>query len=254
MSELGRLSGKVRRRRRVLTEWGTVMRHVRTLREDLARMVMPSIVTRTYYASRIEADLTRLRDIREALAEVEADIYKERWELAQKIIPPPIPPEELIAPEEITGYNIYYHTQDLNYPIRHPDTNELIRTESELVIEITGSVETRTGHDVPMVLEITAITTVAEADLAEITRITRRNGPIETAVINYLKGEGWGPLARALDTIDEAFLGKSIEEMRGYPCVAPDYPTIAIWLERRSRFIRKRRYPSSGCDEIEAEE
>jgi len=207
--------------------------------------------------------------------------------------PPPPPPviEEYIGDEEPTGLDIYYNTDEKKYKVREPDiihfradypphrTSEtlkipdqikdtearklirlgyaefkLVRTEDEIVIELTGSVETFEDHDVPCTLEITAITTVKEKDASEITRITRREGPMEEGLISWLVINAWGELARRLDTIDFAFIGKSIEKKRGYPCVAPNYKKCAVWMERRSRYVARRRYPSVGCDEFEAVE
>lgn len=163
------------------------------------------------------------------------------------------PVEEFIGDELLTGLDIYYHLEDLVYNIRDPETKELVRTEKELVIEVTGSIRTRVGHDVPITLEITAITTVSEADGTEIIRITKRMGPLESGLIDYLKGTAWGELARRLDTMDHSFLGKSLEPRRSYPCEAPDYSSVAVWLERKSRYVKKRRYPETGCDYYEAE-
>jgi hypothetical protein len=161
--------------------------------------------------------------------------------------------EEWIADEEITGLDIYYHLDEEVYHIRDPDTRELIRTEEELVIELTGSIVTEVGHDIPTALEITAITTIKQKDNTEIKRITRREGPLESGLIGWLVHEGWGDLARRLDSVDFAFLGKSIEHKRAYPCIAPSYPKTAIWIERKSHYVSKRRYPEKGCAEYDAE-
>lgn len=170
--------------------------------------------------------------------------------------PPPPPPldEELIGDEEVTGLTIYYHTKKRKYMVRHPETAELVRVEDTLLIETTASLATDVGHDVPVNLEITAITTVTETSASEVFRITKENGPIELALILWMKQDlKFGALARAVDTIDHAFMGQSQEGTRGYPCPAPAYPTLGAWVERRSRYIGFRKYPKAGCDHIQAE-
>jgi hypothetical protein len=218
-------------------------------------------------------------------------------------LPPPPPKEEYIGDEETTGFDIYYNVEEEKYKIRDstvihiryrygryrpsqelkvPDEIDkeeasrlvesgyaewkLVRTEDKLLIEVTCSLEDYIeGHDIPITLELTGITLVEKMGIADISKLTARNSPIEKAVTKWLEDmvrdrplekPGWTKLAKSLiGTIDYAFMGQSEEPKRGYPCPkgAPDYPKIGVWLERRSRYIEYRKYPTVGCAEIEAE-
>ncbi|MEM2338417.1 MAG: FaeA/PapI family transcriptional regulator [Candidatus Bathyarchaeia archaeon] len=177
--------------------------------------------------------------------------------------PPPPPKEEYIGSEETTGYDIFYNVDEEKYKVRDPKTKELIRTEDKLLIEVTCSMEDyEEGHDVPISLELTGMTLVEKKGIAEIGRLTARNSPIEKAIDRWLiepvRGTimepGWTKLEkRFIGTIDYAFMGASEEPKRAYPCPAPDYPKLRLWMERRSRYIEYRRYPTRGCAEVECE-
>ena len=84
--ELGRLSGKIRRRRRLRSEYFSLMARIR------------------WYPERREEFLARMRDIREILAELEASIELERAEIARKVIPPP-PPKRVLSRIKVRIYN-----------------------------------------------------------------------------------------------------------------------------------------------------
>jgi len=194
-------------------------------------------------------ELERLRrEMRETWEKLET----EKRRLARKII------AEYISIEETTGYLIFYSHEMTRYLIANPDTRELLRIEKGIVIETTGAIETEVGStDTPISLEITAITNVEEMGLSDIERIIRADGPIESAILEWMKREGWGPLARKMDpeSISHAFMGKAEEPKRNYITTAPKYPKIAVWMERRSRYIPYRRYPvERGYDIIEAKE
>lgn len=231
------------------------------IREELAD-VRASITPYIARRERIIADINFERDTYLRPLESRIRYLKEQIKLIIEELKkrPPIPEEQWIGPEETTGYSIFYNTETKKYPIRDPETKELLRTEDILVIETTASVETNVGHDIPITLEITAITQVEyneekdkEYDAAEIDRITSPDGPIESGLILWLVRNGWGEVARAFDTIDHAFLGKTEQPKRGYPCEPEFYPKIRVWLERRSRYVPHRRYPTSGCAEFDAE-
>ncbi|MEM2293384.1 MAG: hypothetical protein QXX41_08925 [Nitrososphaerota archaeon] len=190
-----------------------------------------------------------LERLRREMRETWERLEEEKRKLERKII------AEFISVEAITGYLIYYSHEMAKYLIADPDTRELLRIESGLVIETTGTIETNVGHDVPITLEITAITNIEGMDLADIERIIREDGPIESAILEWMKSEGWGALARKMDpqSISHAFIGKTVEPKRNYIVTAPKYRKIAVWIERRSRYIPYRRYPvERGYDIIEA--
>ena len=155
--------------------------------------------------------------------------------------PPPPPPEEIpIGPEECSGYQIYYHPDEKIYKIRHPETNELIREDKKLAVEWTGTIDTNVGHDVPITLEITAVTYVTEADDTEISRIETE---MDRRILKWLIETGWGPLARALEATSSAYNGEThVKTAKLYPFTVPDYPQMHILCERRSRYIPERTY------------
>lgn len=117
--ELGVLSGKIRRRRRLRSEYFTEMAKIRPLmaerRELEARRIRyppVSITERAYITRRLreiteerERHLTRMRDIREILAELEASIERERIAISRKKIPPPPPPPPKLHRIKIRVYN-----------------------------------------------------------------------------------------------------------------------------------------------------
>jgi len=224
------------------------------IREELAD-VRASITPYIGRRERIIEDINFERDTYKIPLENRIRTLKEQIKLIEEELKkrPPIPVEEWIGPEETTGYTIFYNIETKKYSIRDPETKELLRTEDNLIIETTASIETSTGHDVPATLEITVVTQVKETNSSEIYRVTAPEGPIETGLITWLIHEGWGELARAFDTVAHAFLGKTEQHKRGYPCEPDDYPTVRLWMERRSRFVPHRRYPSSGCAEFDAE-
>jgi hypothetical protein len=240
--ELDKARGKPREKR-VREELADVRASITPYIGERERIVEDIKFERFTYEIPLES---RIRYLKEQIKLIEDELKKR----------PPIPVEEYIGPEETTGYSLFFNTETRKYSVRDPITKELLRTEDILIIETTASVETSIGHDIPEtgpMLEITSITQVDETDSSEIDRITAAEGPIETGLITWLIHEGWGELARAFDTIDHAFLGKTEQPKRGYPCQPDDYPTIRLWMERRSRFVPHRRYPSTGCAEFEAE-
>jgi len=84
--ELGLLSGKIRRRRRLRSEYFSLMARIR------------------WYPERREEFLARMQDIKEILQELEADIERERMLIARKEIPPP-PPKKVLSRIKIRIYN-----------------------------------------------------------------------------------------------------------------------------------------------------
>jgi len=148
--ELGLLSAKIRRRRRLRSEYYRIMRSIRTeglTRSDYFRLMRrirtllderrrlqarlavityirrprewmelqgrilqidrerEQILQRMRYIRRErERRLTRMSDIREILQQLEADIERERMQIARKIIPPP-PPKKILARIKIRIYN-----------------------------------------------------------------------------------------------------------------------------------------------------
>jgi len=198
-----------------------------------------------------------LETLRRRIRETWEKLETEKRRLARKIV------AELIGTEQTTGYDILYNADMERYLVRHPRTKELLRIENKLLIEVTCSIEDyMEGKDVPIALELTGMTLAQKMGKEEITKITDKEGPIKNAVFNWLmdlvkdrpaQKPGWEKLSKTLvGTIDFSYMGASEEPKREYPCKAPDYPKIRLWLERRSRYIEYRRYPTKGCAEVTA--
>lgn len=254
-SELGKLSGKIRRRRRLRSEYFSLMRGIRPLvaeiRELEARRIRyppVSVVERAYITRRLEEVarerehiLAEMRHIRTTeLAVLDEEIDRERREIAKKIPPPPAPPEELIGDESCSGYDIWFDLTDNIYRIRDPDTKELIREEDKIAVALTASIRTGKGHDVPIALEITAVTYITEMSLSEIVTLEKN---LERTTMNWLRQEGWGALLPSFEKIGVELNGEThVDHVGLYPFSVPDHPEIHFYVERRSRYIKKRTY------------
>lgn len=155
--------------------------------------------------------------------------------------PPPPPGEELIGDEAITGYTIFYHIENKNYPVRDPDTKELIRTETKICIELTYSISTSTGHDVPVVVEITCTTYVKEKDRSAIFQAERA---IDEGLRHWLILNDWANLLSGFEKKGVGFNGENIIIERGwYSWAIPDYPRVHVLVEKKKP--RSRTYSGS---------
>lgn len=178
------------------------------------------------------------------------EVYREREEISRldtlirrKVVKPPPPPEQLIGDEAITGYTIWYNPETKKYIVRHPETKEVIRIENKIVVEWTGSIETRVGHDVPMTVEITAVTAVEEFDESDIITLTREDGDYDQSLYNKTRTVFGSALLGAIRKIGIIYNGLSIvEEKKWYSFPVHDYSIAHVFFERKSRFIKLRGY------------
>lgn len=251
MGELGRLSGKWRRKRRLEREWRSLRGRLGGLARSrsllVRRLPYVDIIERVRIGERITAIdreserlRTQMRHIRDTeLPMLNEEIDAERRELSEKILPPPLR-EELIGDESCSGYDIYFDLDEKIYVVRDPDTRELIRREYKIAVALTASIRTGVGHDVPITLEITAVTYISEMDSADIITLERT---LETETMNWLREQGWGALLRAFEKIGVEFNGETHVDAVGlYPFRVPDFPRVHFYVERRSRYIKKRYY------------
>ncbi|MHA1834982.1 MAG: hypothetical protein ACTSV7_13470 [Candidatus Baldrarchaeia archaeon] len=157
-----------------------------------------------------------------------------------------IPPEEeFVADEECTGNDIYYNMETDKYSVRDPDTNKLIRTENKICMEFTASISTFEGHDVPLIVEITATTYCDEMGLSELTEAEKK---VEEGLRNWLIEQNWGNVIDAFIKEGIAYNGEQHVEARvRYPWDVPDYPAVHVKVEKKEP--RKRDY--EGEFEIE---
>jgi DNA-binding Lrp family transcriptional regulator len=154
-----------------------------------------------------------------------------------------------IGTEGKTGYDIYYSPRKKAYIITNPTTREKVREEHKIVVEYTGSIETgvrgKTGSFEFIDVEVTAITGVKEADENELKRIERE---MDKAVQNYLEnpwvpGGGWGAAMKAFEKKGVNYNGLSIiEEQDHYGYPVPQYPTMAIHVEKTAKSTRPKDY------------
>lgn len=242
-AELGKLSGKIRRRRHLRSTYFTLMARLSALARERTRLIRripyADIIERVRIGTRIseiEAEYTRvLEEMRRIhyfeLAALEEDIATERTELAEKIIPPPIR-EEFIADEECSGMNIYFDLDGKNYNVRDPDTRELIRTNDKIAMELTASISTRTGHDKPLLVEITCTTYVEEMGLSELIAAEKK---VEEGLRNWLLDKGWGYVIHAFEKVGVAYNSEGhILEVGRYPWTIPDYPEVYVLVEKKA--------------------
>jgi hypothetical protein len=148
--------------------------------------------------------------------------------------------EEFIGDEACSGYDIYYDPHAKIYRIRDPETHELIREDKKLAVALTASIETKVGHDVPITLEITAVTYVTKMGLTDLVTLDKA---MEKTTMQWLRDQGWGALLHAFEKIGIEYNGEThVEAIKLYPFTVPDYPTLHFYVERKSRYIPKRIY------------
>jgi len=171
----------------------------------------------------------------EALELYRAQMWRP-WEIEFVKVTPP--EEEWIADESITGYDIYYNQKTKKYTVRDPETLAPIRTEDKICLELTASIKTSEGHDIPVVVEITACTYIKEKGLTDLIQTEKK---VEEGLKNWLIEQGWGNLIKAFEKEGVAYNGKNIIEEKGwYPFPVPDYPKVHVEVEKKKP--RKRSY------------
>jgi DNA-binding Lrp family transcriptional regulator len=148
-----------------------------------------------------------------------------------------------IGTEGKTGYDIYYSPRKKAYIITNPTTREKVREEHKIVVEYTASIETgllgKTGSFERLVVEITAITGVKEATIEDLERI---DGEMESGVLDYLanpwaEGGNWGAALAGFRKKGTQYNGLSIvEEQKHYGYRVPQYPRVAIHVEKVAWF------------------
>jgi len=145
--------------------------------------------------------------------------------------------EQWIADEECSGYDIYYRFVDKKYVIRD-EKKALVRVETKICLELTASIETHEGHDVPVVVEITCTTYVKEKDLSALI-ITEKN--VERGLVEWLRDQGWGELMKGFTKEGVAYNGETHIDQRGwYTWSVPDLPKVHVFVEKKEP--RKRSY------------
>ena len=151
------------------------------------------------------------------------------WEIKFIKIAPP--EEEWVSDESITGYDIYYRfTPDKKYPIRD-EKKALVRVETKICMELTASIKTSGGHDVPVVVEITCTTYVKEKGLTEIIEAERK---VNKGLQAWLLEHGWGAMMKAYEKVGVSYSGEHIIEERGwYTWSVPDFPKVHVVVEKK---------------------
>ena len=175
------------------------------------------------------------------------EILTERERIARKIVKPP--PPIYIGTEGKTGYDIYYNPKTKKYEVIDPTTREKVREEHKIVVEYTASIETgvrgKTGSFEFIDVEVTAITGVKEADDSELKRI---EDEMDRTVLEYLanpwvEGGGWGAALAVFEKKGIDYNGLSIiEEQDHYGYPVPQYPTMAIHVEKTTKSTRPKDY------------
>lgn len=256
MRELGVLSGKTRRRRRLLSEWRSLRGHLgylaRTRRALEHRIPYAGIIERVQIGERIrlidqetQRIYPQMNHIRHTeLPILDEEIEKERREIAKKIPPPPVR-EERVADEGCSGMDIFFDLDDKIYNVRDPDTRELIRREDKICLELTASIDTEEGHDVPVAVEITCTCYVTKLDLSTLIKTEKK---VEQALRNWLIEQGWGSLIDAFMKEGVLYNGeKHVHDVALYSWFIPDYPKVHAFVEKKEP--RRRSY--SGDFEVE---
>lgn len=192
-----------------------------------------------YLRDNIEAVTSYIRQLRREYAGVQAAINKLKDEIPRKVI------EQLIGDEACSGNTIFYTALRKEYVVRKPKHGEqligdLVRREKKLGLTYTASIETGEGHDVPLDVEITAVTLVKEMEKDDVLTVERE---MDKAVIRHLMETNWDNLMPSFEKKGVEYNGEQhIRNIHLYPFRVPDYPTAHVLVERKSRYIPKRTY------------
>jgi len=129
-----------------------------------------------------------------------------------------------------SGYDIYYRFADKKYIIRD-EKKALVRVETKICLELTASIETHEGHDVPVVVEITCTTYVKEKDLSALIQTEKA---VERGLVEWLLAQGWGALMKGFTKEGVAYNGEiHIETKAWYTWTVPDYPKVHVYVEKK---------------------
>jgi hypothetical protein len=180
------------------------------------------------WAAEVDRIVKDIFTIRDRIRTEEERLYRKRVKPVE---------EQLIADEECSGYDIYYRFADKKYVVRD-ENKALVRVEEKICLEITASIETHEGHDVPVVVEITCTTYVKEKDLSMLIQ-TEKN--VETGLVEWLQAQGWGELMKGFTKEGVAYNGEiHIDQKAWYTWSVPDYPKVHVFVEKKEP--RKRSY------------
>lgn len=145
--------------------------------------------------------------------------------------------EQWIGDEECSGYDIYYRFADKKYVVRD-ENKALVRVEDKICLELTASIETHEGHDVPVVVEITSTTYVKEKDLSMLILTEKA---VERGLVEWLRDQNWGELMKGFTKEGVAYNGEiHIETKAWYSWQVPDLPKVHVFVEKKEP--RKRSY------------
>jgi hypothetical protein len=145
--------------------------------------------------------------------------------------------EQWIGDEECSGYDIYYRFADKKYIVRD-ENKALVRVENKICLELTASIETHEGHDVPVVVEITSTTYVKEKDLSMLILTEKA---VERGLVEWLRAQNWGALMKGFTKEGVAYNGEiHIETKAWYSWQVPDLPKVHVFVEKKEP--RKRSY------------
>jgi len=221
--------------RRAATYLALIRGVIPAIRETRARLES----SRTWFRRKVVVPAEFLA-VRAEIQRLEAETEAERERIARK----EVVEEVRLGDESCSGYTIFYRPRDKKYPVRKPakpgEVGELVRVEEEVAVAVTASIETGKGHDVPLMVEITAVTYVMEKTPEEINAVAES---MLDGLIKWLHAQGWGALMHAFEKVGVEFNGRAHVEKAGlYPFTVPSYPTVHVIAERRSRYIPERTY------------
>jgi len=98
-------------------------------------------------------------------------------------------------------------------------------------MEITASIKTRIGHDVPVVVEVTCTTYVKEMSLSDLINAERK---VNTGLQEWLIDQAWGALIHAFEKIGVGYNGENhVKEKVWYTWEVPDYPKVHVIVEKK---------------------
>jgi hypothetical protein len=121
--------------------------------------------------------------------------------------------------------------------VREPKTYKLIREERKICMELTYSIETHEGHEVPLIVEITTTCLVEKMGLSDLMTAEKE---VDRRLMEWLREQGWGHVIHAVTKAGVAYNGeKHIEESRWYTWTVPDYPKVHVYVEKKEPRYRE---------------
>ncbi|MEM2568156.1 MAG: hypothetical protein QXH20_06795 [Candidatus Bathyarchaeia archaeon] len=193
--------------------------------------LIPEARTRiAYWTSQRDAVIAEIYREMPEIRRLEEAVRTEEARIKRKVIVVP-PKEEYIGDEECSGYDLYFNLDTRKYVVRHPTTKEIIREEEKICMELTASISTETGHDVPLIVEISATTLVKDMDLS---RLLSAEKEVEEGLRRWLIEQGWGNVIHAYEKVGVAYNGeKHIIETGWYTWTVPNYPRVHVYVEKK---------------------